>query len=159
METYYGRTSFLILFLLFRVSSEAAPSPLDNYRIIKLAEFTDNNSYLPIKAGLGFIIEIEGNPNFGYEWYLDNSEEVIHNHILNPYNLLENNSTQFYFSPKRSLFEVNGIYRFGFITNKEKKGGQKLKFVYRKNEANNRLVKEISKTIYIEVISPSFLRK
>ena len=112
-------------------------------RVVKLADFVENGSYLPVKSGEDFIIEIEGNPSTGYKWALENAEVVAKNKVLFPLNLDTNGSGLFYNSNKEKSM-LNGIYHFHFNTKKQ--GNEKLIFSYYKESQQS-----IKKTIEIHV--------
>ena len=103
--------------------------PIENIRVIKLVDFVENGSYLPVRNGEDFIIEVEGNPSTGYKWYLDNAEVVAKNKVLFPLNLDNKGSGQFYNSHKDNTI-LNGIYHFQFSAKKQ--GNEKLFFSYYK---------------------------
>ncbi len=101
-----------------------------NARIVKLADFEENRSYLPIRKNDKFILEVEGNPTTGYKWYLENAEIVAKNKILFPNNLDSNGSGVFFNSNKEKNL-INGIYHFQFIAKEQ--GNEKLVFSYYKD--------------------------
>ena len=125
IRTYF---QFLLVFsfiVMFKTSNESNA----NRRIIKLSDFLEQASYLPVKNGEEFIIEVEGNPSTGYKWYLDNAEIVAKNKVLFPFNLDSQASGLFYNSHKDSSIN-NGIYHFHFSA--KKPGNEKLVFAYYK---------------------------
>ncbi len=101
-----------------------------NARVVKLADFVENSSYLPIRKNDEFILEVEGNPTTGYKWYLENAEIVAKNKILFPLNLDSNGSGVFFTSNKEKNL-INGIYHFQFIAKEQ--GNEKLVFSYYKD--------------------------
>ena len=48
---------------------------------------------ITVKMGEGFIIKIFSNPTTGYNWYIDNIDQIKESKILNCINLNDNNST------------------------------------------------------------------
>lgn len=101
-----------------------------NSRIVKLSDFVENSSYLPIRKNDEFILEVEGNPSTGYKWYLENAELVAKNRILFPLNL-DNNGSGIFFNSNKEKNLINGIYHFHFLAKEQ--GNEKLVFSYYKD--------------------------
>jgi predicted secreted protein len=119
----------IFLFFFFFLPKILITFP-QNARIVKLADFVENSSYLPIRKNDQFILEVEGNPTTGYKWYLENAELVAKNKILFPLNL-DNNGSGVFFNSSKEKNLINGIYHFHFLAKQQ--GNEKLVFstIYR----------------------------
>ena len=110
----------------------------DEFRIVKLNDFSGENSYLPVKCGQKFIIEIAGNPTTGYVWTLEGSSENDLEKLVTPLNLNEKNSAEYYSNNKQSSDNeimrvgVGGIYHFKFQAHETKSGHAELTFIYKR---------------------------
>lgn len=106
-------------------------------RIIRLKDIEGENSYIPVRGGQKFTIEIEGNPTTGYQWQLELPEKLTNKKMIKPINLKENNTSDYYTRQRMSEDEVHalgvgGIYHFKFQANEEKEGMEELTFIYKR---------------------------
>ena len=130
-------TLIYLIFHFFTAKSE---------KLIKLIDLLDSDSYIPVKRGQIFIIEIEGNPSEGKVWTVDDPKRLISSNLINPLNLDDNNSSPFYNSEVQSDF-ANGFYHFKFKSSKRNFGHEQITFVYKNKD---RIIK---KTINIHIIN------
>jgi predicted secreted protein len=127
---------FLIIFIILAYSK--IKSNDEEFRIVKLKDFTGENSYLPVKCGQKFTIEIEGNPTTGFQWSLESKSESIKDKLLTPLNLNEKNQGDYYSYNKKSAdseikrLGVGGIYHFKFQSDENKSGYEELAFIYKR---------------------------
>lgn len=129
--------SFFLIFHLINANSE---------KLIKLVDLLDDETYIPIRQGQIFIIEIEGNPTEGKVWMVDEPKLLLSRNLIHPLNLDENNSCTFYSSHTDSDFS-NGFYHFKFKASKRNMGYEEIKFVYKDTK------KRIQKTVHLHIIS------
>ena len=115
-------------------------------KLIRLVDLLEDNTYIPIRLGQVFIIEIEGNPSEGKVWILNEPSLLISRNLIRPLNIDEKNSTKFYFSKTESDFS-NGFYHFKFKASKKNNGYEEITFIYKFND------KIIQKTIHVHIIS------
>lgn len=107
----------------------------EDFKVIKLSHFEDDDSYLPVKPGTKFIIEAEGNPSTGYSWYLERPERLKSQRILKALNLNEHNIGDYYRHHDEEVARMvglSGIYHFKFEADNQNVGMEKLEFVYRR---------------------------
>lgn len=118
----------------------------NEFRILNLNDIKDLDSYIPIKLGQKFIIEIEGNPTTGYMWSLENHDNLKNSNLVTPLNLDEHHSAEYYGKnydkktvqdEKVRLSGTGGIYHFKFQANSEKIGEETLNFVYKRSWEND----------------------
>jgi len=128
---------FLFIFIFFSVKSE---------KLFRLVDLLDKDSYIPIRQGEVFIIEVEGNPSQNRVWSVEDPKTLISRDLIFPLNLDEHDSCTFYISETKSNF-ANGIYHFRFITSKRNLGHEEITFVFK--TVNQR----IQKTINIHIIN------
>lgn len=123
----------------------------EEFRHIKLKDFETEDSYLPVKPGTKFIIECEGNPSTDFHWYLDSPERLRNELLLEPLNLDKENSTHDFYKKQHSNQKniAEGIYHFKFQAAEERRGMEKLTFVYKKKHT---IEDSIKKSINISVI-------
>lgn len=126
----------------------------NNERIIKLSDFKDENSYLPVKRGQTFTIEIEGNPSRGRIWKLEEPEKLNINALLFPTNLDKNNSAVFYSSKSDQSNYSNGFYHFQFKATNNSTGHEKINFAFYDTNVEISKQKAIKKSINIHVVDP-----
>lgn len=124
----------LLLFALFALIASCISSNED-IRVVNINEFEGEGSYLPIKSGQTFIIEMEGNPSTGSTWILENADS-LNKGLLTPLNLREKNTGE-YFSTNTNeegqrVMGRPGIYRFKFQANNVNSGSDILHFVYKR---------------------------
>ena len=128
----------------------------NDFRVININEFQSEGSYLPLKSGQKFIIELEGNPTTGYAWFLENTEK-LNKELLTPLNLNEKNSADFYKkspSPgegEAKVLGAGGIYHFKFEAHSVNSGDEVLNFVYKRPWTSE---SEVRKSINIKVVNP-----
>jgi len=127
-------------------------------RIIRLRELNlnDEETYIPVKSGQKFTIELEGNPTTGYSWFLEMPEKLQETNLLKPINLKENNAGEYYSIGNQNNKEEEiqrvgggGIFHFKFLSG-ENNGHEKLTFVYKRpwNEEG-----KIQKSINVKVVN------
>jgi predicted secreted protein len=122
------------------------------FRKINIKELEGEASYLPIKGGEKFIIEIEGNPTTGYNWYLDKKEELDQNSLITPLYLKENNLGEFYKNPSEQKQQneemrlgAGGLFHFKFQASQKNSGSEVLNFVYKRSwESEGQITKSIN---------------
>ena len=136
-----------VLFLAYVLTNSALSE-----RVIKLSDFKEENSYLPVKRGQTFIIEIEGNPTRGRIWRLEEPEKLTISNLLRPINLDKENSTIFYSSKGDQSNFSNGFYHFHFQAADSMTGHEKIQFLY--FDTNEPKSKPIKKSINIHVVDP-----
>jgi hypothetical protein len=119
-------------------------------RVIKLSDFKDDNSYLPVRKGSVFTVEVEGNPKRGRIWKVDEPEKLTINNIISPVNLDEARSGVFYSNKGEdsSVFS-NGFYHFKFQATNTSTGHETISFAF---HDENGLQKVIKKSINIHVV-------
>ena len=135
------------LFVLFTLAITT-----NSERVIKLSDFKEENSYLPVKRGQTFTIEIEGNPSRGRIWKLDEPEKLTINSLLSPVNIDKNHSAVFYSSKGDQSNYSNGFYHFQFKATNESTGHEKISFAFL--DTNESKQKVIKKSINIHVVDP-----
>lgn len=123
-------------------------------RIIKLSDFKEENSYLPVKRGQTFTIEIEGNPSRGRIWKVDEPEKLAINNLLFPVNLDKDQSAVFYSSKGDQSNFSNGFYHFQFRASNHSNGHEKINFVFVDTNEEKSKQKVIKKSINIHVVDP-----
>jgi predicted secreted protein len=139
-------TNFCLLFiLLVSVTSD---------RVIKLSDFKDDNSYLPVKRGQTFTIEIEGNPTRGRIWKIDEPEKLKFNSLLTPINIDKDNSAIFYSSKGDQSNYSNGFYHFQFQATNASTGHEKINFAFYDTNEEKSKQKVVKKSINIHVVDP-----
>jgi predicted secreted protein len=126
----------------------------NNERIIKLSDFKEENSYLPVKRGQTFTIEIEGNPNRGRIWKVEDPEKLNINALLFPTNLDKNNSAVFYSSKSDQSNYSSGFYHFQFKATNSSTGHEKINFAFYDTNEGITKQKVIKKSINIHVVDP-----
>ena len=117
-------------------------------KLIKLSDILDDDTYVPIRKGEIFIIEIEGNPSEGKIWKVDNPQRLLIDNLLKPLNLNEDNTCTFYQSKAESGF-ANGFYHFKFETSDKNIGHEQITFTF-EDTINNKI---IQKTIRLHIIN------
>ena len=77
---------------------------------------------ITVKMGEGFIIRIFSNPTTGYNWYIDNIEQIKDSKILNCINLNDNNSTGKFIvdNPENLIMGQPGHFEFKFSSHYNK---------------------------------------
>jgi predicted secreted protein len=77
---------------------------------------------ITVKMGEGFIIKIFSNPTTGYNWYIDNIEQIKDSKILNCINLNDNNSTGKFIvdNPENLIMGQPGHFEFKFSSHYNK---------------------------------------
>lgn len=142
-------TFLILLFLKYCLTQD--------FRVININEFQTEGSYLPVRGGQKFIIELDGNPTTGYSWFLENVEK-LNNQLLIPLNLNDKNSADFYKKTpgpgeenEARKLGVGGIYHFKFHANEVNSGDEVLHFVYKRPWSTEN---EVRKTINIKVVNP-----
>jgi len=127
-------------------------------RIIRLKELnlSDEETYIPVKSGQKFTIELEGNITTGYSWFLETPEKLQESNLLKPLNLKENYSADYYTlgSNKNEQEEIKrlgsgGIFHFKFLAG-ENNGHEKLVFVYKRPWSDE---DKIQKSPHIKVVN------
>ncbi len=127
-------------------------------RIIRLKELnlSDQETYIPLKSGQKFTIELEGNPTTGYSWFLHTPEKLQESNLLKPLNLKDNNTGDYYSlgnkNNKQEEIErvgTGGIFHFKFIAGK-KNGHEKLSFIYKRPWSEEDRIK---KSINVKVVN------
>jgi predicted secreted protein len=144
------QVTFLILIFLNLCHAK------DEFRIINIDDLKGEGSYIPVKSGQKFIIEMEGNPTTGFSWFLEHPEK-LNRELIIPLNLNEKNSAEFYrkTSEKENEMKIlgsGGIYHFKFQTHPTNSGDEVLHFVYKRPWTNEN---EIRKSINIKVVNPN----
>ena len=86
---------FLFIFIFFSVKSE---------KLFRLVDLLDKDSYIPIRQGEVFIIEVEGNPSQNRVWSVEDPKTLISRDLIFPLNLDEHDSCTFYISETKSNF-------------------------------------------------------
>ena len=68
--------------------------------------------------GEGFIIKIFSNPTTGYNWYIDNLDEIKQSNIISCINLNDNNSTGKFIvdNPEKIIMGQPGHFEFKFTS-------------------------------------------
>jgi predicted secreted protein len=113
----------------------------------------NEESYLPLKNNQKFIVELEGNPTTGFQWYLEN--DFSETKIVVPLNLKENKTGDYFSQPQDGTtvkLGAGGLYHFKFQTHESGKGSDKLRFVYKRHWDDEG---QIRKSISIVVINSS----
>ena len=144
---------FFILSCLILLTIQSLSANENEFRIININDF-QGDSYLPLKTGQKFIIELEGNPTTGYQWFLDDVHK-INKELVSPLNLNESNSADYY---KRNDIEESeikrvgggGVYHFKFQAHESNSGSEVLTFIYKRPWTNEG---QIKKTINLKVIN------
>jgi predicted secreted protein len=152
--------SVFIILILNLITIHAQDSEV---RIINIKDFQGEGSYLPLKSGQKFIIELEGNPTTGYSWFLEDVEK-LNKELINPLNLNERNSADYYSktqqnenNPSESEMKVlggGGIYHFKFQAHHTNNGSEVLNFVYKRPWTQEN---EVRKSINVKVVNPNHL--
>jgi len=130
--------SLLFQIIFIYMSFSKIKSNDEEFRIVKLKDFTGENSYLPVKCGQKFTIEIEGNPTTGFQWSLESKSESVKDKLLTPLNLNEKNQGEFYSYNKKSedtelkRLGAGGIYHFKFQSDEKKSGYEELTFIHKR---------------------------
>ena len=77
---------------------------------------------ITVKMGEGFIIKIFSNPTTGYNWYIDNIDQIKESKILNCINLNDNNSTGKFIvdNPENLIMGQPGHFEFKFSSHYNK---------------------------------------
>jgi predicted secreted protein len=122
----------------------------DEFRLIKLSDLSDENSYIPVKAGQKFTLELEGNPTTGYQWFVHNKLLLDENKTLKALNLDGYNVGEYYRKPNsgdRQMVGVGGYYHFKFEATKP--GYENVTFVYKRAYSDEG---EIYKNVNIHVV-------
>lgn len=143
--------------LLILLSACCTLASANEFRIININDFKGEGTYLPVKSGQKFIIELEGNPTTGYGWFLEDTEK-LNKQLLTPLNLDDKNSAEFYRRHSDNQTEtetqrvgVGGLYHFKFQASQTQSGDQVLTFVYKRSwTAEN----EVRQSINIKVVNP-----
>ena len=141
------------LILIFFISAVYSSSN-EEFRKINIKDFEGDQSYLPLKAGQKFIIELEGNPTTGYMWYLEETEK-INKELLTTLNLKENNTGEYYKrqpqenDPEIVRFGIEGIFHFKFQASETNFGEEVLRFVYKRSWTNEG---EVRKRINLKIV-------
>ncbi len=127
-------------------------------RIIRLKELdlSADETYIPIKSGQNFVIELEGNITTGYSWFLGTPEKLQESNLLRPINLKENHSGDYYSigDTKKNDQEIKrlgagGIFHFKFLAG-EKTGHEKLTFIYKRPWSEEG---KIEKSVNVKVVN------
>jgi len=149
---------FLTLFIIILALANKAFCH-EEERIIRLKELnlSDEETYIPVKSGQNFTIELEGNPTTGYSWFLATPEKLQDSNLLKPTNLKENHSGDYFqlgTSNKNNESEIKrvgagGIFHFKFLAG-ENNGHEKLTFVYKRPWAEEG---KIEKSINVKVVN------
>jgi predicted secreted protein len=139
--------------------TESITSNNSDFRIININDFQGEGSYLPLKTGQKFIIELEGNPTTGYYWFLDETEK-INKELITPLNLNEKNSAEYYSINSQDDSEMKrvgggGIFHFKFQVHDVNSGSDVLNFVY-KRPWTNKL--EVRKKINLKVVNANEIK-
>ncbi len=73
---------------------------------------------ITVKMGEGFIIKIFSNPTTGYNWYIDNLDEIKQSNIISCINLNDNNSTGKFIvdNPEKIIMGQPGHFEFKFTS-------------------------------------------
>lgn len=152
-----ARQTFIIIIILISLLYEAICH--DEDRVIRLKELnlSDEETYIPVKSGNNFTIELEGNPTTGYSWFLGAPEKLQELNLLKPTNLKENNAGEYYqlgTSSKNNEEEIRrvgagGIFHFKFLAG-ENNGHEKLTFVYKRPWTEEG---KIQKSINVKVVN------
>ena len=73
---------------------------------------------ITVKMGEGFIIKIFSNPTTGYNWYIDNLDEIKQSNIISCINLNDNNSTGKFIvdNPENLIMGQPGHFEFKFTS-------------------------------------------
>ena len=127
-------------------------------RIIRMKELNldSKETYIPVKSGQKFTIEIEGNPSTGYSWFLETPEKIERSGLLKATNLNKHNSGDYYRSSELNKNETEvlrvgsgGLFHFKFLAG-EKSGHEEITFIYKRpwDEED-----QIKKTIIVKVIN------
>ena len=128
-------------------------------RIIRLKELnlSEEQTYIPVKSGQNFTIELEGNPTTGYSWFLATPEKLQELKLLKPTNLNENHSGEYYQMGSQNKHNedeirrvgVGGIFHFKFLAG-ENSGHEKLSFIYKRPWTDEG---QIQKSISVKVVN------
>lgn len=153
MKHLISKSVFIILILnVITIHSQ------DNeFRIINIKDFQGEGSYLPLKSGQKFIIELEGNPTTGYSWFLEDIEK-LNKELINPLNLNEKNSADYYSNTNQKdesemrVVGGGGIYHFKFQAHHTNNGSEVLNFVYKRPWTKEN---EVRKSINVKVVNPN----
>lgn len=145
-------TTLILLPIILSINSNP------DERIIKLKDLDLENkeTYIPVKSGQFFTIELEGNPSTGYGWFVEDPEKLEREGLLKAKNLDKNNSGEYYrkeeeiFSTENEPIRLGGggIYHFKFLA--EKNGHEEITFIYKRPWDNTDQVK---KTLNIKVVN------
>lgn len=156
MKQVYKQIFFLIC-VLITLSNKSRCHTED--RIIRLKELnlSDEETYIPVKSGQNFTIELEGNPTTGYSWFLATPEKLQESNLLKPTNLKENNSGDYYQMGSANKDNENeirrvgagGIFHFKFLAG-ENSGHEKLTFIYKRPWTDEG---QIQKSINVKVVN------
>ena len=140
---FYATCLFLILF-------GGINSIDEEFKIIKLSEIDGKNSYVPLRAGTKFIIEIDGNPDTGKVWFLDSPQLLEYQNLLKPLNLDNYNSADYYQNPNpEKHVGVDGIYHFKFETSLVNHGMATITFIYKYANASQMAEESFSAKILV----------
>ena len=146
---------YLIFITIINISSVFSH---EEDRIIRLKELnlSDEETYIPVKSGQKFTIELEGNITTGYSWFLATPEKLEESNLLKPTNLKENHSAEYYTIGDKTNNDqevrrmgVGGIFHFKFLAG-EKSGHEKLTFVYKRPWSEE---DKIQKSINVKVVN------
>lgn len=123
-------------------------------RIVKIKDINlSDDTYIPVKTGQEFIIELEGNPTTGYSWFLLNPEKLNQENLLKATNLDKNNSGEFYSANSTENEEIRrmgagGIFHFKFLAG-EITGHEIITFIYKRPWTEE---DKIHKSVNIKVV-------
>lgn len=157
MKVILNRTFFKAIALI--ITSINFILSHDENRIIKFKELNLNEeeTYIPVKSGHKFTIELEGNITTGYLWFLDKSEKLAESGLIKPTNLKENSNTVEYYqignnkinSQEIRKLGAGGIFHFSFLAG-EKSGHEKLTFIYKRPWSEQ---EKIEKSINVKIVN------
>lgn len=104
-------SEIIFCFLLLVISSNA------QNQIIELN--TNNKEVIHVTAKLNTTLDIrvKGNPSTGYNWYLENAEEIINAKVLTPLNLTNRHGSKNFVqnAHTQGAIGVGGSYSFQFL--------------------------------------------
>ncbi len=119
-------SQFIFFFLLLIVGSHA------ENQILELN--TNNKEVLKVSATLNTVLDVrvKGNPTTGFNWFVENANELNDAKVLTPLNLNDKNASKDYVTNTNTngAFGVGGFYSFQFLPSNE--GNALIKLSYKR---------------------------
>jgi predicted secreted protein len=150
MKTIFKLTLIYLTFMLTICTGS-------EFRLIKISETEEDNTYIPVKAGSKFILELAGNPTTGFNWVIENKDKLFSNKLITPINLDERDSAEYYKAPSDpNILGSGGFYHFKFLVSEDVSGDEVINFVHKRPWTDEDSVK---KTINIKVVHSAHYTK